>query len=370
MRPSRPDLVDFDFKERPFTVAWELTRACALACRHCRAAATPKPHPDELSSQEAMRLVDQIADLKPVVLVLTGGDPFMRRDLFQIVGRAARQGMRVAVSPSATALATPERLTTLHDLGVSMVHISLDGAVAETHDAFRGFAGTFVRSLELLRVLQSIGLPVQVGTTLTKQNATELPAIAGLIGMYGVRVWNVFYLVPTGRGQAADMVDVETAETSWRWLARLSGTAKYTVRTTAAPQFRRVQIQALAESGVAPPRLAGAGYAVRPTRGGLQMRGVNDGKGFLFIDRVGGVCPSGFLQLPAGNVREQDPGAIYRDAPLFQELRDPAALTGRCGRCRFAELCGGSRARAYATSGSYLADDPLCAYADSVAQAS
>ena len=357
----KPELMSVDFDERPFTVAWEITRACALACVHCRAEAQPRPHPDELTTAEAMRLVDDIAELNPPVLVITGGDPLMRRDVFSIVERAVDRGLRVSISPTTTALATRERFERLRDLGIQMVHVSVDGGDAATHDAFRGVEGTFERAMSTLAILRDLGLPVQVGTTLARHNLHQLPQMAALMAEQGVRVWNVFYLVPTGRAHREQMISTAQAEESWRWLAEYSRTAPFTIRTTAAPQFRRTMLQGVEARG-GEMRLTGAGYQIREAPAGIETRGVNDGKGFAFIDHLGNVCPSGFLQTPAGNVRATPLADIYRDAPLFKALRDPSALTGNCGRCRFVELCGGSRARAYATNGSYLGDDPLCAF--------
>ncbi len=358
---AKPDLLSFDFDERPFTVAWELTRSCALACRHCRASAQAKRHPDELTTAEALAVVDQLRDLDPAVLVLTGGDPMMRADLFEIVAYAVKAGLRVSVSPTATALTTRDRLRRLRDLGVAMIHVSVDGAKAETHDAFRGFAGTFERSMRILRDLQSLELPVQVGTTVTQSTVAELPLMERWMAEFGVRMWSLFFLVPTGRGRAEEMVDADCAERTWTWLAELADRAPFSVRTTAAPQYRRTMLLRRRAQRSDSTRLTGAGYALREAPDGVQTRGVNDGKGFLFIDHRGNLCPSGFLPLVAGSVRSERIADVYRHSTLFRELRDPSKLRGRCGRCSFADLCGGSRARAYAVNGSYLADDPLCA---------
>ena len=358
---AKPQLLSIDFNERPFTVAWEITRACALACVHCRAEAQPRAHPWELTSAEAFHVVDQIAELAPPVLVITGGDPLMRRDVFSIVERAVEKGLRVSISPTTTALATRERFSRLQELGIQMVHVSVDGADAETHDAFRGVRGTFDRALGTLRTLRDLDMPVQVGTTLARHNLHQLPEMARLMEEHGIRVWNVFFLVPTGRAQAEQMISAEEAEQAWQWLADLGRHAPFTVRTTAAPQFRRTVMLGVEREG-GEMRLTGAGYQIREAPGGVQTRGVNDGKGFMFIDHVGNICPSGFLQIRAGNVRTRSVVDVYRNSPIFRSLRDPSALTGRCGRCRFAELCGGSRARAFATTGSYLDDDPLCTF--------
>lgn len=358
---QKPELFSVDFDERPFTIAWEITRACALACTHCRAEAQPRAHPDELDTDEALSLIDQIADLAPPILVITGGDPLMRRDVFQLVERAVGRGLRVAVSPTTTVLASRERLARLAELGVQMIHVSVDGADAETHDAFRGVPGTFDRAIQTLEHLRDLGMPVQVGTTLARHNLHQMAAMADFMTAHGVRVWNVFYLVPTGRARAEQMITPDEAEASWAWLAKYSRTAPFTVRTTAAPQFRRAMVHAIEQQG-GEMRLTGAGYQIREAPAGIETRGVNDGKGFMFIDHRGKVCPSGFLQIPAGNVRTEALAAIYRRSPLFRSLRDPGALTGRCGRCRLAELCGGSRARAFAATGSPFGDDPLCTF--------
>ncbi|MCC6238498.1 MAG: TIGR04053 family radical SAM/SPASM domain-containing protein [Dehalococcoidia bacterium] len=357
----KPELLSVDFNERPFTVAWELTRSCALACVHCRAEAQPRRHPDELTTAEAFRVIDALAALAPPVLVLTGGDPLMRPDLFELTQYAIGRGLRVAVSPTTTNLVTRERLERLRDMGVSMIHISLDGADEETHDSFRRVPGTFARAMTTLGYLGELGMPVQVGTTLTRHNLHQLPAIAALMEAHHVRVWNVFYLVPTGRADASTMISTAEAEASWEWLAQLSETSSFTVRTTAAPQFRRTMLLRARSSGGGPVRLTGAGYQLREAPTGVQTRGVNDGKGFMFIDHLGNICPSGFLQVPAGNVRQDDLAEVYRTSRLFTSLRDPSLLEGRCGRCSFADLCGGSRARAMGVSGNYLGEDPLCA---------
>lgn len=365
VRP-KPELFAVDFDERPFTVAWELTRSCALACTHCRAEAQPKRHPDELTTEESKRVIDGLVELNPPVLVLTGGDPMMRPDLFELVEYAIGRGLRVAVSPTTTALPTKERMQRLKDLGVSMVHLSLDGARAETHDSFRGFAGTYDRAVRLLTDLQDIEMPVQVGTTVARRNVHELPEMVETLTRFGVRVWNVFFLVPTGRGKGLEMIDAETAERTWEWLCELGESGRMTVRTTAAPQFRRTMLLRTKEKSAEPVRLTGAGYQLREAPSGVQTRGVNDGKGFMFIDHLGNVCPSGFLQISAGNVRQESVVSLYRDSELFRSLRDTSRLEGRCGRCRFADLCGGSRARAFGVHGSYLADDPLCTLPDEV----
>jgi radical SAM protein len=368
-RPT-PSYFAVDFDRTPFTVAWEVTRACALACVHCRAEAMPRRDPRELSTEEGLRLVDALVEIGRPILIVTGGDPLMRRDVEDLVRYAVDQGLRVGLSPSATRLVTRERLERLQQLGLSMVHISLDGSTAEIHDAFRGVHGSHRRTLEILTDAQALGLPIQVGTTVTRRNWHDLAAVAETVGRLGVRVWSVFFLVPTGRGQVGDMLDAAEHEAVLQWLHAVSKLAPFAVRTTAAQHYRRVAIQrerlARGEAADEPAadvrwELTGAGYAFREGRAPAEQ-GVNDGKGFCFISHVGDVYPSGFLQRAAGNVRAQSLVDIYREAPLFRELRMPELLKGRCGACRYRRICGGSRARAFSLTGDYLAADPTCLY--------
>ncbi|MCC6626205.1 MAG: TIGR04053 family radical SAM/SPASM domain-containing protein [Chloroflexi bacterium] len=360
--------VAVDFDQTPFTLAWEMTRACALACIHCRAEAQPRRDPRELTTEEGRRLIDQVVAIGRPILVLTGGDPLMRPDIYDLAAYAVAQRLRVALSPSATRRVTRAALRRFKDLGLSMVHISLDGADAAGHDAFRGVAGSFARTEAVLRDVVDLGLPLQVGTTVTRHNAETLPAIAERVAAAGATMWSVFFLVPTGRGQAADMISAVEHERVLQWLHAHGQSAPYRVRTTAAPHYRRVVIQAMRRAhGPGPagetPRweATGAGYAFREGAAPVE-RGVNDGDGFCFVSHTGDVCPSGFLQLAAGNVRQQTLTEIYRESVLFRALRDRTRLTGRCGRCSFRGVCGGSRARAYALTGDYLAEDPACAY--------
>jgi radical SAM protein len=369
LRP-KPSYFSVDFDRTPFTVAWEITRACALACVHCRAEAMPRRDPRELTTDEGFRLIDTLVEIGRPILIVTGGDPLMRRDVEDLVSYAVGQGLRVGLSPSATALVTRERLERLQALGLSMIHISLDGATAEIHDAFRGVRGSHQRTLEILADAQTLQMPIQVGTTVTRRNWRDLPAVAEAVARLGVRVWSVFFLVPTGRGRIDDMLDAAEHEQVLQWLQTVSTVAPFTVRTTAAQHYRRIVIQrerlARGEPADSPAtevrwELTGAGYAFRGGRAPVEQ-GVNDGKGFCFISHIGDVYPSGFLQLSAGNVRERSVVEIYRSSPLFRELRTPDLLKGRCGACSYRRVCGGSRARAFGLTGDYLAADPTCLY--------
>ncbi len=360
-------MVEADFDLAPFTLAWELTRACAFACRHCRAEAQPRRHPDELSTEEALHLVDQIRDFGDPILVITGGDPMMRRDLYDILAYAVQKGLRTSLTPTTTRLVTPKALAQVKEAGVRRVALSIDGPSAESHDAFRGFSGSFKIAQSIAQSVADVGLSLQVNTTISRYNADLLDEMVEMVAGFGAVQWSLFFLVPTGRGRAGDMISAEEHERVFHWLYDLSGKAPFDIKSTAAPAYRRVVIQrerekkseARDEEGA--PVLAGAGYRFhdglnRPTKG------VNDGKGFCFISHTGDVCPSGFLPVSAGNVHQQPVTEIYRSSDLFRSLRDASLLKGRCGICEFREVCGGSRARAYGLTGDYLAEDPSCVY--------
>ena len=349
-----------DLNQSPFTVAWEITRACALACQHCRAEAQPKRDPRELTNAEALEVVDQVRAIGDPILVVTGGDPLRRPDVYELLEYSVSVGLRTSLAPTASALVTPRNLACVRDAGVRRVGISLDGPTAAVHDRFRGFAGTFKRTMEIVQRIADAGLALQVNTTVARQNLSTLRAMPELIAAAGAVQWSVFFLVPTGRGRAEDMISPQQHEDVYNWLCDISRSAPFDVKTTAGPAYRRVAIQrARADGGEA--RVAGAGYRFQD-RLDRPMIGINDGSGFAFISHTGDVYPSGFLPLAGGNVRQQPFTEIYRNAALFRELRNPDLLKGKCGECDFRTVCGGSRARAYGVTGDYLAPDPSCAY--------
>ena len=337
----------FVFDRAPLRVYWEVTRACDLACRHCRADAEPSPHPDELDTVAGLRLLDRIAAFGPPLphLVLTGGDPLKRSDLFTLVGAARDRGLRVSLSPSATPLLTRTAILRLKVAGIDAISLSLDGATPERHDAFRGFPGTFARTLAAARAAELVALPVQVNTLVAAQTLPHLPAIYDLVRDVGAARWSLFFLVGVGRGAELEPITPEEGDALMRWLAELAsqGRRKPMVTTTEAPHFRR----AVRDAGG-----HGKGHA----------GGVRDGNGILFVSHTGDVTPAGFLPTVVGNVRRDDLVALYRDAPLFVALRSPDGFGGRCGRCDLRMECGGSRARALAETGDPLAEDPLCRY--------
>jgi radical SAM protein with 4Fe4S-binding SPASM domain len=339
-----PEPSRYRFDRGPLRVYWELTRACDLACRHCRAVAAARRHHAELDTYEALDVLKDLASGgEPLPhVVLTGGDPFKRPDLFDLIEAARCFGLPVSVSPSATPLVTPEAIRRLKDAGVDAISLSLDGSSAERHDAFRGVPGTFQRTLAAARAAAAHQLPFQINTLVSEGTVPDLPAIYLLARELGAARWSLFFLVQVGRGTALESISAEACEELMTWLAGLPR-GKPLVTTTEAPHYRRVIYE-------------------RTGRRGGHGAGIRDGNGIMFISHTGDVYPSGFLPLVAGNVRTEHPLTIYRESALFRRLREADRFHGRCGTCAFSWECGGSRARAFAASGDPLGEDPLCLY--------
>ncbi|HET6170120.1 MAG TPA: TIGR04053 family radical SAM/SPASM domain-containing protein [Terracidiphilus sp.] len=355
-----PQINAIDFNEKPFIAIWEVTQACDLACVHCRASAQPDRHPMELTTSEGKALIDQIATMKVPVFVLTGGDPIKRPDLFDLIGHARSRGVRVSLTPSATPLLTREIVARLKDAGLARLAVSMDGASAETHDAFRGMTGSFARTLDAVRWANEIGLPVQINTTFSRRNIGEIDAIVALIESLNITLWSVFFLVPTGRGKLNDLLNADEFEQIFEKIYRLSKSASFDIKTTEAQHYRRFLLQQrVAERKAGGPSITSEKVADAI---GRAPRGLNDGKGFAFISHLGDVFPSGFLPVSAGNIRQEPLSTIYRESPLFQGLRDSSKLEGKCGACEFKEICGGSRSRAYALTGNPWGEEPCCSY--------
>ena len=355
-----PQINAIDFNEQPFLAIWEVTQACDLACVHCRASAQPDRNPMELTTEEGKSLIDQIAAMQVPVFVLTGGDPIKRPDLFELIGHAREAGLRVSLTPSATPLLTREVVIRLKEAGLARVAVSMDGASAETHDALRGMRGSFARTLDAVRWANEAGLPVQINTTFSRRNIGEIDAIVALMESMRITLWSVFFLVPTGRGKINDLLSADEFEEVFAKIYRLSETASFDIKTTEAQHYRRYLLQQHAAERrmgtviEAPEKL--------PDTIGRAPRGLNDGKGFVFISHIGEVFPSGFLPASAGNIRNQPLAQIYRESPLFQALRNPDMLEGKCGACEFKQICGGSRARPYALTGNPFGEEPCCSY--------
>jgi radical SAM protein len=349
-----------DFGARPFLVIWEVTRACALACVHCRADAIARRDPRELTTAEAFDLVDQVRAFgePPPLLVLTGGDPMWRKDLVEIVGRAHAAGLTVALTPSGTAAATLARLRELKDAGLSRVAVSLDGPDPVTHDAFRRVNGSYRWTMRIIEAAIDLGLSLQINSTVSRTTLPTLRAMAARVAEFPLALWAVFFLIQTGRGTSVEQITAEECEDVLQFLYELSLTAPFGIKTTEAPHYRRVvweRDEALRAAGMARPAGPGRLHIRAP-------RAVNDGNGFVFVDHVGNICPSGFLPSVRGSVRDGGLVKTYREDPVFQALRDPDLLVGKCGRCRFRTICGGSRSRAFAETGNMFASDSLCSY--------
>jgi len=371
----------YNLNERPFLVIWETTRACDLACRHCRAESSPTPDPRSLSFREGCGLIDQVDrfGLPHPLFIMTGGDPFKRPDIFELVQYAAGNGIPAALSPSGTPLLNEENLTKLHESGSRVISLSLDGSNAALHDDFRQVRGSFDWTVNGWKQAQAAGLKLQINTTVTRYNLFDLPAIFSLVRSLGAMTWSIFFLVPTGRGLQQDEISPQDYEAVLNFLYDAS---KFLgIKTTEGHHFKRVVLQRTAlEARSIPPQAAlplngtywklkaeldslpqpeAVPEAARMKRAPLH---VNSANGFVFISHLGEVYPSGYLPLSAGNVRKTLLEEIYRDSPLFKTLRDKTQLKGRCGACEYKQVCGGSRSRAYAMTGDVMAEEPFCAY--------
>jgi radical SAM protein len=362
--------------EKPLLVFWETTKACPLACIHCRANAITRPLPGELSHAEALDLIRQVAEFgRPYpVLVMTGGDPLMRSDVWELVEEARSLGIPVAMAPSPSRQLL-ENIDNIVREGVSAVSISIDHPDPVVHDSVRRYQGSWEAATTAVRELLRRGVSVQVNTAVMRSTVRGLPGMARLLRELGVRTWEVFYLVPVGRaGAEEDLSPAEWEDVS----AFLYEVSRYgvRVRTSEGPMFRRVALllNYASRTGAEPSGLVRTGKLylelvdeLRKLMGEpgpqalFETSGTRDGKGIIFISHDGMVYPSGFLPVPVGSVRKGRLVDIYRGSPLLRRLR-AAELRGRCGACEFREVCGGSRARAFAYYGDPLAEDPACAY--------
>ncbi len=366
-RPGRPDLATVDFAQSPYIVIWETTRACDLACKHCRANAVTDRHPLELSTAAAKRMMDDVRRFGRPLFVLTGGDPLKRPDIVELVEYGTSIGLRMAMTPSGTPLMTEDVLRELRDAGLCRLAVSLDGSTAAIHDAFRGVDGSYEWTIRMLHAARGLGLTTQVNTTVSRYNIDDFDALCELMTDLGITLWSVFFLVPTGRANPNDVASADEFERVFNRMYDLSKVAPFDIKSTAAPQYRRVILQRqvaerrAGERTEAPePMTAGIGFSLKDGVG--RSKGVNDGDGFVFISHLGAIYPSGFLPVAVGNVRKHDIVEVYRNAPLFRALRDREQLKGKCGVCEYRDVCGGSRARAYAVTGDVHESDPYCAH--------
>lgn len=359
---------EIDFNKNPYIVIWEVTRACQLKCVHCRADAQNKPDPKELTTVEGFKLIDEIFEMNNPMLVFTGGDCMMREDLFDLADYAVKKGMRVSMTPSATDNVTIERMQRAKEVGLSRWAFSLDGPTPEIHDHFRGTPGSFNLTIEKVKYLNELNMPLQLNTVISKYNYDYLEEMAELMKELNVVMWYIFLLVPTGRGQYDACLTPAEHEKVFRWLYELSKSASYDIKTTAAQHYRRVVFQQKAREKVVDR--SEIRYEDTLTKDmasvidGLKRapKGVNDGNGFVFISHTGDVMPSGLLPLVGGNVRDKSLADIYRESTLFKDLRSPDKYKGKCGVCEYRYVCGGSRSRTYAVTGDYMESEPFCVY--------
>jgi radical SAM protein len=376
----------YNIKERPFMVIWEITNACDLACRHCRAEAIPEVDCGTLTTDEGKALLDEIERFgkpRPIV-ILTGGDPFKRADLFELVRYGTEIGLPIAVSPSATPLLSYDNLAKLKEAGTKAISLSIDGSTPELHDHFRRVDGSFQMTLDGWQAAHDIGLKVQLNTTVTRYNLDDMPNIFKLVQGMGAMTWSVFFLVPTGRGRVEDEVTPREYEDVMNWLYDAS---KYlSAKTTEGHQYKRIVLQrAYLDSIEASTEEIADVMNLGPTYYKLKahfdsfaefdnpryeaedrMRRspmhINAGSGFVFISRRGEIFPSGFMPIDSGDVRKESLVEVYRNSPLFQSLREPTLFDGKCGNCEYHSVCGGSRSRAYAVTGNPIAAEPFCTY--------
>lgn len=357
-----------DVAYRPRLVFWELTKGCNLRCIHCRASATELSSPDDLSYQESARIIDQLVPYAPFILVLSGGEPLFRRDIFQLARRATNQGIRVALGTNGTMI-TASIAREISAAGIRRVAISLDGPDAATHDSFRGIPGAFAKAIEGFEHLKRLGMSLQINTSVAKHNAAKLPETLDLALRLGADAFHLFLLVPVGCGvQIADkqMVEAEEYERILNWLYDRTLENRIELKATCAPHFFRVVRQRRAEArrrGEDLPELPAHGHGGHaPSAMNVMTRGCLAGTGVCFISHKGEVYPCGYLPLEAGNLHRRSFTEVWETSPLFASLRDLDNLKGKCGVCEFRNICEGCRARAFGCTGDYLAAEPFCLY--------
>jgi radical SAM protein len=347
---------NLDYNRNPMLVYWEMTQACSLACKHCRAEAISKPHPLELNHAESMRLLSQIAAFgEPLPhVILTGGDPLERADIFTLIDEAKRLGLGVSITPSATGKLTHEALAKLKAHGIESFGLSLDGSNAQRHEAVRGVEGCFNWTIAAAKSAAELGVPIQVNTLVAQETMDDLPAIYELLKSLKVMRWSLFFLIAVGRGKVLQPITPEQGEELMKWVYGLSKTAPFQVKTTEAPSYRRIALNEMRAEGLSAAEIEASSM--------YRGFGIRDGHGIMFISNQGDICPAGFLPLAAGNVKDDDPVEVYRSSELFKGLHEPHGFHGKCGLCEYAALCGGSRARAFAFTGDALGSDPFCAH--------
>lgn len=336
-------------------IAWEVTRSCNLNCIHCRAAASRGPYPGELSTEKSFQLIDEIAAMSSPVIILTGGEPLLRPDIFDIAAYGTGKGLRMVMATNGTLVdeATAKKMI---KSGIKRVSVSLDGKDAPSHDAFRGEIGAFTGALNGIEAMKRAGMEFQINTTVTTANIKQLKEILDLAIRLGAVAHHIFLLVPTGRGRdlAEQAITAADYEETLMWFHKESVNCSIQLKATCAPHYFRIMHQNKVKS--AEPKKKAGGHFHESTRGCL------GGISFCFISHVGQVQPCGYLELDSGNVQKQSFAEIWENSEVFRNLHDLSKYGGKCGRCEFIKICGGCRARAYEATGDYLAAEPLCLY--------
>jgi radical SAM protein len=356
-----------DFDHSPLMFYYETTTACDLVCKHCRASAQEAADPAQLTTEQSKRLLSQIAMFpKRPMVVLTGGDPLKRADLMELIAHGRGAGLEMALTPSATPLATREAFERVRAEGICRLGISLDGPRAEVHDAFRGWEGSFERTKQMLRDAQELGMAVQVNTSVCRRNVALLDELAEFLVPYRIAMWALFFLVPVGRGFGEERIQPDEYEDVFEKLYGWSQTMPYAVKTTEAPHYRRYVLQHGGNPLAGPKsakRHAGAAQSdAAHRRGHRAPLGVTDGRGIMFVSHSGEIFPAGFLPICCGRFPTDNVVEVYQKHPLFLDLRTPSRFKGKCGVCEFNTVCGGSRSRAYGVTGDPLESEPDCVY--------
>lgn len=348
-------------KPSPKVIAWESTRACMFACAHCRANAQTEPDPKELTTKEAFRMVDEIAQFSKPVFIISGGDPLLRKDVFDVAKRAHEKGLNVVMSPSGSKL-TQEIIQKIKNSGVRMVSISLDGSNSDVHDGFRNVPGSFEMVTSTLELLKKNELPFQINTTITQHNLNDIENIRDLVSKIGAIKWDIFMLVPTGRAKIKMEITPVEYENTLKKIYKWNHSSPIPIKMTCAPHYMRIITQMEKESGLKSPVSIGNHVEGRKPSTKFGGRGCMAGNGFCFVSSIGEVYGCGFLQLKAGNIRQNNFKEIYQESELFKTLRDYNLLEGRCGICEYKAICGGCRARALESSENVLSEEPYCTY--------
>ena len=336
-------------------VAWEVTRNCNLNCVHCRAAATRGPYTGELDTPAALSLLDQIAQVGQPIIILTGGEPLLRPDIFEIARYGTGKNLRMVMAPNGT-LITKAVAEKMADAGIMRISVSLDGATRETHDTFRGVNGSFDGALNGLQLAREAGIEFQINTTITQANLDEIERIQDLAVELGAAAHHIFLLVPTGRGKyiVDQEINAEEYERTLNWFYDRSKTTPMQLKATCAPHYYRILRQRSKDEGITLSMKTHGMDAV--------TRGCLGGTSFCFISHRGVVQPCGFLHLNCGDITQSSFADVWKNSKHFLTLRDYSNLKGKCGKCEYKAVCGGCRARAFEATGDYLAEEPLCSY--------